>query len=118
MQGRKCIYLKAPATYKSAYLIISHHNDAPEKALEVYGKCWRIEVFFRAAKHELDFEKYHSTSEVHQHAHMELLFTGATSLAYALWQVQRKDLSRIRGEMVHGFFRIRCQVRIRNHKRL
>nr|WP_311547877.1 transposase [Paenibacillus baekrokdamisoli] len=110
-----------PATYKGAYLIISNRHDAPDKALEVYGKRWRIEVFFRAAKQELGFEKCHSTSEAHQHAHMELLFAAETLLAYALWQVNKEktsDESHTHGEMVRGLFHTRCQVRTRNHKGL
>lgn len=77
-----------PATYKGAYLIISNSHDAPRQALEVYGKRWRIEVFFRMAKQELGFEQCHSTSEVHQHAHLELVFATETLLAYALWLVK------------------------------
>lgn len=40
------------ATYKGAYLVISNRHDVPKQALEVYGKRWRIEVFFRTAKQE------------------------------------------------------------------
>mgnify|MGYP001388090595 FL=1 len=108
-----------PATYKGAYLIISNRHDAPKEALAVYGKRWRIEVFFRTAKQELGFEKCHSTSEAHQHAHMELLFATETLLSYALWQVNKEktsDESSTHGEMVQGLFHTRCQVRSRNHK--
>lgn len=107
------------ATYKGAYLIISNRHDAPKQALEVYGKRWRIEVFFRTAKQELGFETCHSTSEAHQHAHMELLFATETLLAYALWQVNKEktsDESCTHGEMVRGLFHTRCQVRSRKHK--
>ncbi|OBR67469.1 transposase, partial [Paenibacillus oryzae] len=108
-----------PATYKGAYLIISNRHDAPKEAFAVYGKRWRIEVFFRTAKQELGFEKCHSTSEAHQHAHMELLFATETLLSYALWQVNKEktsDESSTHGEMVQGLFHTRCQVRSRNHK--
>ncbi|MHA6484979.1 transposase [Paenibacillus sp. strain BS8-2] len=40
---------ESPAVYKGDYLIISNRHDVPVKALEVYGKRWRIEVFFRMA---------------------------------------------------------------------
>ena len=108
-----------PATYKGAYLIISNRHDMPEKSLEVYSKRWRIEVFFRMAKQELAFGKCHSTSEAHQHAHMELVFATETLLAYALWQVNKEKTSNescTHGEMVRGLFKTRCQVRTRNHK--
>lgn len=108
-----------PATYKGAYLIISNRHDAPKEALAVYGKRWRIEVFFRTAKQELGFEKCHSTSEAHQHAHMELLLATETLLAYALWQLNKEktsDESSTHGEMVKGLFHTRCQVRSRSHK--
>jgi hypothetical protein len=62
---------EAPATFRSAYLIISNRYDAPEEALPTYVKRWRIEVFFRTAKQELAFEKCHSESEAHHHAHFE-----------------------------------------------
>src|SRR5690606_23610861 len=75
--------LDDPATYKGAYLIISNRHDEPRQALEVYGKRWRIEVFFRMAKQELGFEHCHSTSEMHQHAHLELVLATETLLAYA-----------------------------------
>ena len=81
------------ATYKGAYLIISNRYDVPKQALAVYGKRWRIEVFFRSAKQELGFESCHSTSEAHQLAHLELLFATETLLAYALWQVNKEKTS-------------------------
>jgi hypothetical protein len=103
-----------PATYKGAYLIISNRHDAPEEALKVYGKRWRIEVFFRATKQELGFEQCHSTSESHQHAHMELLFATETLLAYALWQINKEKTSDdegcTHGEMVRCLFHTRCQI--------
>ena len=110
---------ESPAVYRGAYLIISNRHDVPEKALEVYGKRWRIEVFFRMAKQDLAFGKCHSTSEAHQHAHMELLFATETLLAYALWQVNKEktsDESCTHGEMVRGLFKTRCQVLMRNQK--
>lgn len=110
---------ESPATYKGAYLIISNRHDAPKEALAVYGKRWRIEVFFRTAKQELGFETCHSTSEAHQHAHMELLFATETLLAYALWQLNKEktsDESCTHGEMVRGLFHTRCQVRCSNRK--
>lgn len=110
----------ALATYKGAYLIISNRYDVPNQTLEVYGKRWRIEVFFRTAKQELGFESCHSTSEAHQHAHMELLFATEMLLAYALWQVNKEKTSSdegfTHGEMVRGLFHTRCQVRSRNHE--
>jgi len=113
--------LDDPATYKGAYLIISNRHDAPEQALEVYGKRWRIEVFFRMAKQELGFERCHSTSEMHQHAHFELVFATETLLAYALWQVNKEKTSKescTHGEMVRELFKTRCQIRTKNQKGL
>jgi len=107
------------ATYKGAYLLISNRFDAPREALAVYGKRWRIEVFFRMAKQELGFEDCHSTSEAHQIAHLEMVFAAETLLSYALWFVNKEktsDESCTHGEMVNGFFHTRCQVRFRNHK--
>jgi hypothetical protein len=107
------------ATYKGAYLIVSNRYDAPREALVVYGKRWRFEVFFRTAKQELGFEKCRSTSEAHQHAHMELLFATETLLSYALWQVNKEkmsDESSTHGEMVQSLFHTRCEVQSRNHK--
>lgn len=109
----------ALATYKGAYLIMSNRYDVPRQALDVYGKRWRIEVFFRAAKQELGLASCHSTSEAHHHAHLELLFATETLLAYALWQVNKEktsDESCTHGEMVCGIFHTRCQVRSRIHK--
>lgn len=42
-----------PAKYRGAYLIISNRFNAPQKALSVYVKRWRIEVFFRASSEQL-----------------------------------------------------------------
>ncbi|WP_260399912.1 transposase, partial [Peribacillus simplex] len=75
-----------PATYKGAYLLISNRHDVPKDVVQTYAKRWRIEVFFRAAKQELAFEKCHSESEAHHHAHFELLFAAETLLAVALFE--------------------------------
>lgn len=74
-----------PATYKGAYLLISNRHDVPEDVVQTYAKRWRIEVFFRAVKQELAFEKCHSESEAHHHPHFELLFAAETLLAVALF---------------------------------
>jgi hypothetical protein len=83
-------------------------------------KRWRIEVFFRTAKQELGFEKCHSESEAHHHAHFELLFTTETLLAIAQLELNKEktsdDEGYTHGEMVHGLFHTRCQVRVKNHK--
>jgi hypothetical protein len=110
---------EAPATFKGAYLLISNRYDAPEEALRTYTKRWRIEVFFRAAKQELAFEKCHSESEAHHHAHFELLFAAETLLAVALFELNKEktsdDEGYTHGEMVRGLFHTRCQVRVKNH---
>ncbi|UOF89274.1 transposase [Fodinisporobacter ferrooxydans] len=110
----------SPATYKGAYLIISNRHDTPKEALQTYIKRWRIEVFFRAAKQELAFEKCHSESQAHHHAHFELLFTAETLLAVALFELNKEktsdDEGYTHGEMVRGLFHTRCQVRVKNHK--
>lgn len=111
--------VESPATYRGAYLLISNRHDAPEEALRTYVKRWRIEVFFRAAKQELAFEKCHSESEAHHHAHFELLFVTETLLAVALWELNKEktsDEGYTHGEMVRGLFHTRCQVRRNNHK--
>lgn len=109
-----------PATYKGAYLLISNRYDVPEAALRTYIKRWRIEVFFRTAKQELAFEKCHSESEAHHHAHFELLFAAETLLAVALYELNKgktsDDEGYTHGEMVRGLFHTRCQVRVKNHK--
>ncbi|WP_240489077.1 transposase [Cohnella thermotolerans] len=111
---------ESPATYRGAYLIISNRHDVPLQALGTYVKRWRIEVFFRTAKQELGFEKCHSTSEAHHHAHLELLFAAETLLAYALWQLNKEKTSDdegcTHGEMVRGLFHTRCQINTRTHK--
>jgi hypothetical protein len=109
-----------PATYKGAYLLISNRCDVPEEVLKTYVKRWRIEVFFRAAKQELAFEKCHSESEAHHHAHFELLFAAETLLAVALFELNKEktsdDEGYTHGEMVRGLFHTRCQVRVKNRK--
>lgn len=110
---------ESPATYKGAYLLISNRHDAPAEALQTYVKRWRIEVFFRAAKQELGFEKCHSESEAHHHAHFELLFTTETLLAVALAELNKEktsDEGYTHGEMVRGLFHTRCEIRLKNHK--
>ncbi|WP_254611158.1 transposase [Paenibacillus sp. JMULE4] len=110
---------ESPATYRGAYLLISNRFDAPEQALQTYVKRWRIEVFFRAAKQELAFEKCHAQSEAHHHAHFELLFAAETLLAVALFELNKEktsDEGYTHGEMVRGLFHTRCQVRVKNHK--
>jgi hypothetical protein len=110
---------ETPATYKGAYLLISNRHDIPLKAVGTYVKRWRIEVFFRTAKQELALEQCHSTSETHQHGHLELLFATETLLAYALWQLNKEKTSDeegyTHGEMVRGLFHTRCQVRTKYH---
>ncbi|WP_261304201.1 transposase [Paenibacillus andongensis] len=111
---------ETPATYKGAYLLISNRYDAPKEALQTYVKRWRIEVFFRTAKQELSFEKCHSESEAHHHAHFELLFTAETLLAVALFEMNKEKTSDgkgcTHGEMVCGLSHTRCQTCTRNHK--
>lgn len=110
---------ESPATYRGAYLLISNRSDAPEEVLQTYVKRWRIEVFFRAAKQELAFEKCHSESEAHHHAHFELLFAAETLLAVSLFELNKGKTSAegyTHGEMVRGLFHTRCQVRLNNHK--
>ncbi|GAC44329.1 glucose/sorbosone dehydrogenase, partial [Paenibacillus popilliae ATCC 14706] len=78
------------------------------------------QVFFRAVKQELAFEKCHSESEAHHHAHFELLFTAETMLAVALFELNKEktsdDEGYTHGKMVRGLFHTRCQVRVKNHK--
>jgi SRSO17 transposase len=56
-------------------------------------KRWRIEIFFRTAKQELGFEKCHSESEAHHHAHFELLFVTETLLAVAQLELNKEKTS-------------------------
>ncbi|TVY10350.1 transposase [Paenibacillus cremeus] len=111
---------ESPATYRGAYLLISNRYDAPKEALQTYVKRWRIEVFFRTAKQELAFEKCHSDSEAHHHAHFELLFAAETLLAVALYELNKEktsdDEGYTHGKMVRGLFHTRCQLRKRNHQ--
>jgi hypothetical protein len=109
---------ESPATYRGAYLLISNRFDAPKEALETYVKRWRIEVFFRTAKQELGFEKCHSESESHHHAHFELLLTAETLLAIAQFELNKEKTSveegYTHGEMVRGLFHTRCQIHMNN----
>jgi len=66
-------------------LLISNRYDVPEEVVLTFSKRWRIEVFFRTAKQEFAFEKCHSESEAHRHAHFELLFAAETLLPVALY---------------------------------
>jgi hypothetical protein len=70
--------------------------------------------FFFAAKQELAFEKCHSESKAHHHAHFELLFATETLLAIAQLELNKEktsDESCTHGKMVRGLFHTRCQVR-------
>jgi hypothetical protein len=110
---------ESPAIYRGAYLLISNRFDAPKEALQSYVKRWRIEVFFRTAKQELAFEKCHSDSEAHHHAHFELLFAAETLLSVALFELNKEktsDEGYTHGEMVRGLFHTRCEIRIKHHK--
>ncbi|UJF35761.1 transposase [Paenibacillus hexagrammi] len=111
---------ESPATYRGAYLLISNRYDAPKEATQTYVKRWRIEVFFRTAKQELAFEKCHSESEAHHHAHFELLFTAETLLGVALFEMNKEKTSGdegcTHGEMVRSLFHTRCQTRKRTYK--
>ena len=112
--------LEQPAEYRGAYLIISIRFDAPKEALFVYIKRWRIELFFRAAKQELGLNECHSTTEVHHHAHYELIFAAETLVSYAQWQANQGKLSDeevfTHGQIINSLFHIRCEIRIKSHK--
>jgi hypothetical protein len=71
----------------------SNRYDVPNEVVQTYVKRWRIEVFFRTAKQELAFEKCHSESEAHHHAHFELLFAAETLLAVALFELNKEKTS-------------------------
>ena len=103
------------ATYRGAYLLISNRVDNPEGALDAYVKRWSIEVFFRTAKQELGLNTCHSTSESHHYAHIELLFTAETLLAYARWELNDKGVEEgfTHGEMVRNFFNATYSVVIK-----
>lgn len=111
-----------PITYRGVYVLISNRADAPQEALFVYAKRWRIEVFFRRAKQELGMSKCHSTTEVHHHAHLQLLFTSDTLLGYAHWQLNKEKTSNdegyTHGEMVRGLFHTRCQIRVKTFNKV
>lgn len=108
---------ETPAIYRGAYLIISNRFDLPEKALKVYIKRWRIEVFFRAAKQELGLTECHSIVEIHHHAHLQLLYTAESLLNYAKWQLDKDKASNeegyTHGEMVNSLFHTRCQIKLK-----
>jgi hypothetical protein len=109
-----------PVKYRGAYLIISNRFDVPKEALSVYIKRWRIEVFFRAAKQELGMNNCHSTTEIHHHAHLELLFAAETLVSYAQWQANQEKTSDeegfTHGEMVHSLFHTRCEIQLKTQK--
>lgn len=108
------------AQYRGAYLIISNRHDAPREALSVYLQRWRIEVFYRAAKQELGMCDCHSTTEIHRHAHLELLFATETLPNYAQWYENKGKTSDgegfTHGEMVSSLFHTRCEVRLKTRK--
>jgi len=108
------------AQYRGAYLIISNRHDAPREALAVYVKRWRIEVFYRAAKQELGLCNCHSTTEIHHHAHLELLFAAESLLNYAQWYENKGKTSDgegfTHGEMVSSLFHTRCEVQLKTRK--
>jgi hypothetical protein len=111
-----------PVNYRGAYVLISNRVDVPDEVLSVYAKRWRIEVFFRRAKQDLGMAHCHSTTEDHHHAHLELLFAADTLLGYAHWQLNKEKTSDeegyTHGEMVHGLFHTRCQIRSKNQRGL
>lgn len=117
-EDRECDTDDQTATYHGAYLIISNRHDQPEEALNVYGRRWRIEVFFRTAKQELAFGSCHSTNKFNHYAHFELLFMAETLLSFALWELKTEtddaEKSFTHGEMVEGLFHARCQLSIEN----
>ncbi len=86
----------------------------------MFGARWRIEVFFRVAKQELGMNNCHSTTEVHNHAHLELLFTAETLVSYAQWQANQEKTSDeegfTHGEMVHSLFHTRCEIQLKTQK--
>jgi hypothetical protein len=94
------------AIYRGAYLLISNRVDAPKEVLDAYIKRWCIEVFFRTAKQELGLNCCHSTSQSHHYAHIELLFTAETLLAYARWELNNDGVEEdfTHGQMVRYFF--------------
>lgn len=108
------------AEYRGAFLIISNRDDLPREALAVYVKRWRIEVFYRAAKQELGLSDCHSTTEIHHHAHLELLFATETLLNYAQWYENKEKTSDgecfTHGEMVSSLFHTRCEIRLKARK--
>ncbi len=108
------------AEYRGAYLIISNRYDLPYEVLAVYMKRWRIEVFYRAAKQELGLSDCHSTTEIHHHAHLELLFATETLLNYAQWYENKGKTSDeegfTHGEMVNSLFHTRCEVQLKIRK--
>ncbi|GAB6171670.1 hypothetical protein JCM15765_11480 [Paradesulfitobacterium aromaticivorans] len=108
------------ATYRGAYLIISNRFDAPHEALKVYMKRWRIEVFFRNAKQELGLNDCHSTTEVHHHSHIELLFVAETLLNYAQWYENKEKTSEeegiTHGKMVNRLFHTRCEIKLKTRR--
>lgn len=109
-----------PATFRGAYVLISNRVDAPDEILPVYAKRWRIEVFFRRAKQDLGLSKCHSTTEVHHHAHLKLLFAADTLLGFAHWEMNKEKTSDdegcTHGEMVRCLFHTRCHIRSKTQK--
>lgn len=78
------------------------------------------QVFYRAAKQELGLSNCHSTTEIHHHAHLELLFAAETLLNYARWYENKEKTSDgecfTHGEMVSSLFHTRCQIQLKAHK--
>jgi hypothetical protein len=108
------------ATYRNAYLLISNRVDAPEEVLDAYIKRWSIEVFFRTAKQELGLNCCHSISENHHYAHIELLFTAETLLAFARWQliIEGVEEDFTHGQMVRSFFNAAYSIVLKANRTL
>ena len=105
---------EAVATYQDAYLLLSNRVDTPDIAAEVYGRRWRIEVFYRAAKQDLGLTACTARSKMAHFAHVELVFTAMTLLSIALWRekkegvVQAPTLSEMARCFFNASYRICC----------
>lgn len=103
---------QAAATFKNTYLLLSNRVDSPELAAQSYGKRWRIEVFYRAAKQDFGFTACTARSDMAHFAHVEFVFTAITLLSFALWKEKKEGVASAPtlSEMVECFFNASVRI--------
>lgn len=99
------------AQFKGAHLLISNRYDAPEEVVDAYAKRWKIEIFYRNAKQELELTSCRAQSKEAYEAHIEMIFMAKTMLYYANWEINKEGViiltySEMVGEIINATHRI------------